>query len=203
MAELSDSVKQAIVVVITYSRSTLTVSRSCSSGGSRSALCLSSRFLALCGLDVHAARPGTFLLAAGSVALAARAGELLAMFRKRGHTPLAWPIYAGTALTVLAAAAPVFYPPATADMIVGQSWLARPRVNRRARRGDRRRDGSLQRFRQCHHQSRAIVSRNPLCRRTDGSIRPAASDHVCRLFHWRRRTTTTGPCTCCWFSSSR
>ncbi|HEY4234842.1 MAG TPA: CDP-archaeol synthase [Lacipirellulaceae bacterium] len=81
-------------------------------------------FLVVCGFDVHAARPGTFLLPLAVVLSLLSAGELVAMFRKRGHTLLAWPIYAGTAFTVLAAAAPVFYPPAAADIIVGQlGWL--------------------------------------------------------------------------------
>jgi phosphatidate cytidylyltransferase len=80
--------------------------------------------LALCGLDVHAAHPGTFLLPLALLLSLLGAGELLAMFRKRSHSPLAWPIYAGTAFTALAAAAPVFYPPAAGDIIVGQlSWL--------------------------------------------------------------------------------
>jgi phosphatidate cytidylyltransferase len=80
--------------------------------------------LALCGFDVHAAHPGTFLLPLAVLLSLLSAGELIAMFRKRGNAPLAWPIYAGTALTVLAAAAPVFYQPAAADVAVGQlGWL--------------------------------------------------------------------------------
>jgi phosphatidate cytidylyltransferase len=82
-------------------------------------------FLVVCAFDVHAARPGTFLLPLAVVLAVVSAGELRAMFRKRGHTPLAWTICAGTALTVLAAAIPAFFPTWSANTAVGNlGWLA-------------------------------------------------------------------------------
>jgi phosphatidate cytidylyltransferase len=81
-------------------------------------------FLAVCGLDVHAARPGIFLLPLAVVLAVVSAGELLAMFKKRGHAPLAWTICLGTALTVLSAAVPAFFPGFTANYGVGNlGWL--------------------------------------------------------------------------------
>jgi phosphatidate cytidylyltransferase len=81
-------------------------------------------FLAVCGFDVHAARPGTFLLPLAVLLAVLSAGELLAMFRKRGHSPRAWAVYVGTALTVLAAAAPAVFPQCAANHDVGNlGWL--------------------------------------------------------------------------------
>jgi phosphatidate cytidylyltransferase len=52
-------------------------------------------------------------------------GELLAMFRKRGHAPAAWVIYAGTAVTVILAAAPGYLPSDWMDAATGRlGWLA-------------------------------------------------------------------------------
>jgi phosphatidate cytidylyltransferase len=52
------------------------------------------------------------------------AGELLAMFSKRGHAPLTWTVCAGTALTVLAAAVPAFFPRFVVYYGVGNlGWL--------------------------------------------------------------------------------
>jgi phosphatidate cytidylyltransferase len=81
-------------------------------------------FLAVCAFDVHAARPGTFLLPLAVVLSLLSAGELVAMFRARGNAPLAWTIYFGTLLTVLAAGAPAFWPQAAANHDVGNlGWL--------------------------------------------------------------------------------
>ena len=50
--------------------------------------CLLRALVGLCWLDWHAARPGIVLLPLAIVAALLAAGELLAMFRKRGHEPL-------------------------------------------------------------------------------------------------------------------
>lgn len=64
----------------------------------------------LCWLDARAAPPGIVLLPLAILLSLAAAGELLAMFRKRGHDPLAWVVYAGTLIVVLAAVLPVMRP---------------------------------------------------------------------------------------------
>jgi len=71
---------------------------------------LIAALVGLCWFDWHAARPGFVLLPLAVVAALLAAGELLAMFRKRGHDPLAWVVYSGVLLTVLAAAAPGLWP---------------------------------------------------------------------------------------------
>jgi phosphatidate cytidylyltransferase len=80
----------------------------------------------LCWLDYHAAQPGVILLPLAILLAVAGAGELLAMFRKRGHSPLPWVVYCGTFVTVLLAGAPVYMPAAWANsLIVGRlGWLA-------------------------------------------------------------------------------
>jgi phosphatidate cytidylyltransferase len=80
----------------------------------------------LCWLDYHAAQPGVILLPLAILLAFAGAGELLAMFRKRGHSPLPWVVYCGTFVTVLLAGAPVYMPAAWANsVIVGRlGWLA-------------------------------------------------------------------------------
>jgi phosphatidate cytidylyltransferase len=80
----------------------------------------------LCWLDYHAARPGVFLLPVAAVLSVAGAGELLAMFRKRGHSPLPWVVYCGTLVTVLASGTPVFLTTAWSNSTtVGRlGWLA-------------------------------------------------------------------------------
>lgn len=80
----------------------------------------------LCWLDYQAARPGVFLLPLAVVLSLVGAGELLAMFRQRGHEPLAWVVYCGTLVTVLAAGAPVFVPSGwIGGVAVGRlGWLA-------------------------------------------------------------------------------
>ncbi len=80
----------------------------------------------LCWLDYHAARPGVFLLPLAVLLALAGAGELLAMFRKRGHSTLPWVVYSGTLVTVLASGAPVYFPNEwlTATPIGHLGWLA-------------------------------------------------------------------------------
>jgi phosphatidate cytidylyltransferase len=86
---------------------------------------LISALVGLCWLDWHASRPGIVLLPLAIVAAMLAAGELLAMFRKRGHEPLAWVVYCGTLLTVVAAALPGLLPTIAAGAAVqGIGWLA-------------------------------------------------------------------------------
>jgi phosphatidate cytidylyltransferase len=65
---------------------------------------------ALCWLDWHAPRPGIFLLPLAIGAAGLAAGELLAMFRKRGYEPLAWVVYGGILVTLLLPVLPELYP---------------------------------------------------------------------------------------------
>jgi phosphatidate cytidylyltransferase len=79
----------------------------------------------LCWLDWRAEQPGVVLLPLAVALSLAAVGELLAMFRKQGHEPLAWAVYGGTLVSVLAAAAPLFAQPMPTDTIVGRlGWLA-------------------------------------------------------------------------------
>ena len=79
----------------------------------------------LCWLDWHAAQPGIVLLPLAVVLSLAAAGELLAMFRRKGQEPLAWTVYGGTLLVVLAAAAPLVERPMPTDAVIGGlGWLA-------------------------------------------------------------------------------
>ncbi len=82
--------------------------------------------VALCWLDARAALPGSYLLPLALVVSLLGAGELLAMFHLRGHRPLPWVAYVGTALTVLAAGVPGVLPsPWRGGTEVGQlGWLA-------------------------------------------------------------------------------
>ncbi len=81
--------------------------------------------VALCCLDYRAAWPGIYLLPIAVALSLLGAGELLAMFRKRGHQPLAWVIYGGTAVAVLLAAAPGYLPIDWSDLPTGRlGWLA-------------------------------------------------------------------------------
>jgi phosphatidate cytidylyltransferase len=92
-------------------------------------LLLSAVFIAalvgLCWLDLHAERPGIVLLPLAIVAALLAAGELLAMFRKRGHEPLSWVVYGGVLLTVVAAALPGLWPAiAAGSAIQSVGWIA-------------------------------------------------------------------------------
>jgi phosphatidate cytidylyltransferase len=79
----------------------------------------------LCWLDWHAARPGIWLLPLAIMAALLSAGELVAMYRKRGHEPLAGVVYIGTLFTVFAAALPGLWPDAaTKTPFVGVAWIA-------------------------------------------------------------------------------
>jgi phosphatidate cytidylyltransferase len=73
----------------------------------------------LCWLDLGAARPGAYLLPLAAVLALAVAGELLAMFRKRGDEPLPWAIYGGTLLAMLGAGAPVIWPSEWLEPLTG------------------------------------------------------------------------------------
>lgn len=86
---------------------------------------LIAALVGLCVLDYHAAWPGIYLLPLAIAASLLGAGELLAMFRKRGHEPLSWTTYAGTLLTVLSAGAPGLLPGDYLNNSFGKlGWLA-------------------------------------------------------------------------------
>jgi phosphatidate cytidylyltransferase len=85
---------------------------------------LIAALVGLCWLDWHATRPGIVLLPLAIVAALLAAGELLVMFRRRGHEPLAWAVYLGTLVTVLAAAVPGLWPSAAELPIQGVGWIA-------------------------------------------------------------------------------
>jgi phosphatidate cytidylyltransferase len=79
----------------------------------------------LCIVDYHAPWPGIYLLPVAVAFSLLGAGELLAMFRKLGHKPLAWTVYSGTLLTVLGAGAPGLLPGNYVGAAIGQlGWLA-------------------------------------------------------------------------------
>ena len=82
--------------------------------------------IGLCWLDYHAARPGAFLLPLATLLSLAGAGELLAMFGKRGHDPSPSVVYGGTLVAVLLAGAPVYLPHSWSNSAtVGRlGWLA-------------------------------------------------------------------------------
>ena len=68
------------------------------------------------------------LLPLAIVAALLTAGELLAMFRQRGHDPLSWIVYGGTLVTVVAAAVPGLWPAAVAGDFgarhrLGGDWI--------------------------------------------------------------------------------
>lgn len=80
---------------------------------------------ALCWLDARADRPGIFLAPLVVVVCVLATGELLRMFRAGGGNPLAWAMYAGTLLPVLAACAPIAWREYPEDCPVGRlGWLA-------------------------------------------------------------------------------
>jgi phosphatidate cytidylyltransferase len=79
----------------------------------------------MCWLDFHAARPGALLLPLAAVLGVLAAGELMAMFRKRGHQPGWAAIYGGVLVTILAAGMPVLAPAWTnGHSVNGIEWLA-------------------------------------------------------------------------------
>lgn len=80
--------------------------------------------VALCWLDWQASRSGIVLLPLAIVAAMLATGELLAMFRKRGHEPLALAVYAGVLLTLVSAAMPQLWPEFDGYRISGIGWIA-------------------------------------------------------------------------------
>jgi phosphatidate cytidylyltransferase len=67
-------------------------------------------FVGLCWLDYRASVPGIVLLPVALMLAVLACGELLAMFRLRGHNPSPWNCYGGVCIVVLAAAVPGFLP---------------------------------------------------------------------------------------------
>jgi hypothetical protein len=92
-------------------------------------LCLGALFIAvlaaLCWFDYESPRPGAYLLPLAICLSLLGTGELLAMFRKRGHEPLPWVVYSGVVVTLLASAGmPVLLPSDVPNNIVGRlGWL--------------------------------------------------------------------------------
>jgi phosphatidate cytidylyltransferase len=81
--------------------------------------------VALCWLDWRADPPGLYLLPLALVAAMLATKELLAMFRKGGHEPLALAVYAGVLLTIVASAVPRLWPDvAESSRIEGVGWIA-------------------------------------------------------------------------------
>jgi phosphatidate cytidylyltransferase len=81
--------------------------------------------VALCWLDAWADRPGIFLAPLVAVLCVLATGEMLRMFRAQGGNPLAWVVYVGTLLPVLAACAPIAWSEYPDDCPVSRlGWLA-------------------------------------------------------------------------------
>jgi phosphatidate cytidylyltransferase len=79
----------------------------------------------LCILDFRATLPGIYLLPVAIASSLLGAGELIAMFRKLGHQPMAWTVYSGTLVTVLLSGAPGLLPGKFVTAAIGQlGWLA-------------------------------------------------------------------------------
>jgi phosphatidate cytidylyltransferase len=92
-------------------------------------LLLGALFIALlvglCVFDYHAARPGVYLGPLAVLLSLVGANELIGMFRKGGHDPLAWVVYGGTLVTVVVAGAPAYLPDSFLQAPVGRlGWLA-------------------------------------------------------------------------------
>jgi phosphatidate cytidylyltransferase len=84
-----------------------------------------SLLVGLCWLDAQAARPGIYLAPLVVLLGVLAAGEMLRMFRARGGTPLAWVVYVGTLLPVLASCMPIAWSEYPEDCPVGRlGWLA-------------------------------------------------------------------------------
>lgn len=83
-------------------------------------------FLAtLCWADMRADRPGIWLVPFAVVLCVLATQELLAMFRAGGKTPMAWAVYAGTLLPVVAACMPIAWIEYPLNCPVGRlGWLA-------------------------------------------------------------------------------
>lgn len=92
-------------------------------------LILGALFIALlvglCILDYRAAHPGIFLGPLAVLLSLVGAGELMGMFRKGGHDPLAWVVYFGTLVTAVIAGAPAYLPNAWLESPIARlGWLA-------------------------------------------------------------------------------
>jgi phosphatidate cytidylyltransferase len=92
-------------------------------------LILGALFIALlvglCILDFRAEHPGTYLGPLAVLLSLVGANELMGMFRKGGHDPLAWVVYVGTLVTVVIAGAPAYLPNAWLESPIGRlGWLA-------------------------------------------------------------------------------
>ncbi|MEX2308117.1 MAG: CDP-archaeol synthase [Pirellulales bacterium] len=80
---------------------------------------------AVCWLDSVVTRPGAFLLPIAVMLSWMCVVELLDMFNKRGRQPLAWALYCGVLLSVMAAGMQVFWPESVAgNTLAGLGWLA-------------------------------------------------------------------------------
>lgn len=84
---------------------------------------------ALCWADAQSARPGIWLVPLAVVLCLLATQEMLGMFRAGGRTPLAWSVYLGTLLPLLAACAPIAWLQESSDWPtdcpVGRlGWLA-------------------------------------------------------------------------------
>ena len=81
--------------------------------------------IALCWLDAHATHPGIYLAPLAVVVSLLAAHEMLAFFRQCGHQPLAWVIYLGALVPVLASCGPIAWISYPAHCPVGRlGWLA-------------------------------------------------------------------------------
>ncbi len=79
----------------------------------------------LCWLDTRATQPGIFLFPLALVVAVLAASELIAMFRGRGHDPIASSIYAGTLSVLLLMSVPVFAPGFTRGPLdTPLAWMA-------------------------------------------------------------------------------
>ena len=84
---------------------------------------------ALCWADAQATRPGIWLVPMAVVLCLLATQEMLRMFRASGKSPLAWTVYVGTLLPLLAACAPIAWQDKSFEGItdgpVGRlGWLA-------------------------------------------------------------------------------
>ena len=81
--------------------------------------------VALCWFDHSAARPGIYLAPLAILLCGLATQEMIRLFRTMGHQPLAWAIYLGTLLPVIACCIPIAMMPYPADCPVGKlGWLA-------------------------------------------------------------------------------
>ena len=80
---------------------------------------------ALCRADVQATRPGIWLVPLAAALCLLATQEMLRLFRAGGREPLAWTVYLGTLLPLLAACAPIAWLEYPTDCPLGRlGWLA-------------------------------------------------------------------------------